>query len=59
MILKKMNLRAHMPTPRGNIHVYYHNIQTSSPLEPVYAADSGERLQVHWSSGCFDTFYIL
>ena len=26
MILKKeMDLRAHMPTPRGNIHVYYHN----------------------------------
>ena len=32
MILKKkMDLRAHMSTPRGNIHVYYHNIQTSSP----------------------------
>ena len=26
---------AHMPPPRGNIHVYYHNIQTSSPLKPV------------------------
>ena len=24
-----------MPTPRGNIHVYYHNIQTSSPLKPL------------------------
>ena len=61
MILKKkMDLRAHMTTPRGNIHVYYHNIQTSPPLKPhgqlkpnfmVYAADSGERLQDHWSSG--------
>ena len=32
---KKMDLRAHMPTPGGNIHVYYHNIQTSSPLKPL------------------------
>ena len=32
---KKMDLRAHMPTPWGNIHVYYHNIQTSSPLKPL------------------------
>ena len=24
-----------MPPPRGNIHVYYHNIQTSSPLKPL------------------------
>ena len=32
---KKMDLRAHIPTPRGNIHVYYHNIQTSSPLKPL------------------------
>ena len=24
-----------MPIPRGNIHVYYHNIQTSSPLRPL------------------------
>ena len=22
---------AHVPPPRGNIHVYFHNIQTSSP----------------------------
>ena len=26
---------AHLPPPRGNIHVYYHNIQTSSPLKPL------------------------
>ena len=26
---------AHMPPPQGNIHVYYHNIQTSSPLKPL------------------------
>ena len=32
---KKMDLRAHMPRPGGNIHVYYHNIQTSSPLKPL------------------------
>ena len=24
-----------MAPPRGNIHVYYHNIQTSSPLKPL------------------------
>ena len=24
-----------MPPPRGNIHVYFHNIQTSSPLKPL------------------------
>ena len=37
--------------------VKYHNIQTCLL---VYAADSGERLQDHWSSGlffdCFDFF---
>ena len=26
---------AHLPQPRGIIHVYYHNIQTSSPLNPL------------------------
>ena len=35
-----MDLRAHMSTPRGNIHVYYHNIQTSSkttwPIEAKF-----------------------
>ena len=30
--------------------VKYHNIQTCLL---VYAADSGERLQDHWSSGCY------
>ena len=36
MILKKKKWTpgAHLPPPRGNIHVYYHNIQTSSPLKP-------------------------
>ena len=24
-----------MSPPRGNIHVYYHKIQTSSPLKPL------------------------
>ena len=24
---------AHMPHPWGNIHVHYHNIETSSPLK--------------------------
>ena len=41
MILKKkMDLRAHMPTPGGNIHVYYHNIQTSSPLKPCWPIEA-------------------
>ena len=32
MILKKNWIPgAHLPPPQGNIHVYYHNIQTSSP----------------------------
>ena len=36
MILKKKwTPGAHVPPPRGNIHVYYHNIQTSSPLKPL------------------------
>ena len=35
--------------------VKYHNIQTCLL---VYAADSGERLQDHWSSGCDDVFQI-
>ena len=43
--------------------VKYHNIQTCLL---VYAADSGERLQDHWSSGCIfywinvrlNTFYL-
>ena len=26
---------AHMPPPPGNIHVHYHNIQTSSSLKPL------------------------
>ena len=30
--------------------VKYHNIQTCLL---IYAADSGERLQDHWSSGCY------
>ena len=32
---KKLDPRAHMPPPQGIIHVYYHNIQTSSPLKPL------------------------
>ena len=36
MILKKeLDPRAYMPSTRGSIHVYYHNIQTSSPLKPI------------------------
>ena len=35
MILKKGTPGAHMLPPRGNIHVYLHNIQTSSPLKPL------------------------
>ena len=44
--------------PKGCTGVKYHNIQTCLL---VYAADSGERLQDHWSSGliellkCFHT----
>ena len=26
---------AHVPPPRGNIHVYLHYIQTFSPLKPL------------------------
>ena len=26
---------ANVPPPRGNIHVYFQNIQTSSPLKPL------------------------
>ena len=26
---------AHIPPPLGNLHVHYHNIQTSSPLKPL------------------------
>ena len=34
MILKKnWTPGAHLPQPRGIIHVYYHNIQTSSSLK--------------------------
>ena len=98
MILKKkMDLRAHMLTPRGNIHVYYHNRREKQARAKklangqnidysekrkrpkgficpctgvkyhniqtcllVYAADSGERLQDHWSSGLIThkTVYI-
>ena len=32
---EKMDPGAHMPTPRGNIDVYLHNNQTSSPLKPL------------------------
>ena len=36
MILKKIGPQELMcPPPRGNIHVYFHNIQTSSPLKPL------------------------
>ena len=38
--------------------VKYHNIQTCL-LVHVYAADSGERLQDHWSSGFFNIFLIF
>ena len=31
---------AHLPPPRGNIHVYYHSIQTSSSLKPVRQSKS-------------------
>ena len=30
---QKLNPRAHMTPPRSNIHVNYHDIQTSSPLK--------------------------
>ena len=30
---KKWTSGAHMPPPRGSIQVYFHNIQTSSPLK--------------------------
>ena len=36
--------------------VKYHNIQTCLL---VYAADSGERLQDHWSSGFFFFFFVV
>ena len=34
---ERMDPRVHMPPSRGNIHVhvYFHNIQTSSPLKPL------------------------
>ena len=35
MILKEMTPGAHMPPPRGSIHVYFHKLQTSSPLKPL------------------------
>ena len=31
---KKLTPGAGLPPPRGNIHVYYHNIQRSSSLKP-------------------------
>ena len=32
---KKWTTGTYMPPPRGNIHVYLHNIQTSAPLKPL------------------------
>ena len=55
IILKKENdPRASSAPALGlNTGVKYHNIQTCLL---VYAADSGERLQDHWSSG-FSFFF--
>ena len=42
---------AHLPPPRGNIHVYYHNIQTSSPPETAWRIKAKFYVKHLWNGG--------
>ena len=47
-----MDPRAHMPPPRGNIHVHLHNIQTSSPLKPLGQSKPNFEASLGWGNQC-------
>ena len=45
--LKNWTLGAHLPPPRGIIHVYFHNIQTAWPIKAKFYVNGGINVYIN------------